>query len=356
MKIGILTVHRAINIGSVMQTYALQEILKKFGHEVFVIDYRQEKVERIDRPEYNFKKRLSFLSHFHPRAFLQYNIIKQNVLKTRTLFDVFLKNNLRLTLPCDKDNIPMDFDIYVIGSDQLWNSNIFGYQDEVYWGNFNHKNDSKVIAYATSTSVRDLKETPEQLILKSLDNFSMISMREIETVDYLNNYLFHRDRAKLVLDPTLVVDKGIWDKFKRGKYSDENYILVYGARPYSKDENALSRQTENFAKRMNCKIIRIGPHLLSDFIDLICNARYVVSSSFHGIAFSLIFNKPLYAIQYGDEQDYRYTNLLRATGGEKMLATIGEKLEPQEYDYSIINKNLNLMRNESKTFLNSICL
>lgn len=354
MKIGILTVHRAINIGSVMQAYALQEILKKLGHEVFVIDYRQEKVERIDRPEFNFNNRMSFLFHFHPRAFLQYSRIKKNVLKTRTFFDIFLKNNLRLTLPCHKDNIPMDFDIYVIGSDQLWNSNIFGYQDDVYWGNFNHKSDSKIIAYATSTSVRDLKDTPEQFILKSLDNFSMISMREIETVDYLNNYLIHKDSVKLVLDPTLVVDKCIWDKFKCGKYSDENYILVYGARQYSKDENALSRQTEDFAKRMNCKIIKMGPHLLSDFIDLIFNARYVVSSSFHGIAFSLIFSKPLYAVQYGDEQDYRYTNLLRAIGGEKMLATIGEKLEPQEYDYSIINENLNRLRNESKSFLNMI--
>jgi hypothetical protein len=351
MKIGVLTVHRAINIGSVMQTYALQEILKGMGHNVCIIDYRQEKVERTDRAKFDFKTRLSFLLHFHLRTFFIYNKIGKATMGVRRPFDSFLNENLNLTEPCDKDNIPTSFDRYVIGSDQLWNSNIFGYQDVVYWGNFNHKTDSKVIAYATSTSVRDLKNTSEEFIKESLSNFCAISMREEETVTYINDKFFPENKLQLVLDPTLVADINIWEKFKKGNYSTEKYILVYGARIYQEDKYALLKQTEDFAKKMGCKIIKLGPPLLSDFIDLICNARYVVSSSFHGVAFSLIFNKPLYAIQYGDEQDYRYKNLLIQIGAEKMLANIGETLNPQNVDYSPINKNLELLRKKSINFL-----
>jgi hypothetical protein len=351
MKVGILTVHRAINIGAVLQTYALQEILKSFGHDAYVINYVQEKVERTDREKYDLKKRVDFLFHLHLRGFLTFGSLKNRVASRYKIFDDFLLQYLRLTPECDKDHIPQDFDAYVIGSDQLWNSNIFGYHDDVFWGNFKRKVESKVFAYADSTTVENIKSSSQEYIIKSLMNFEDISVREKEVADYLNQNFKLDKSVKLVLDPTLTVDKSVWDKMKTGKFSDEKYVLVYAARVYQKDPNAIMNQAKSIADKLGCKVKTLDLHTATDFVDLISNAQYVLSSSYHGVVFSLIFNKPLYAILYGDNQDKRYYNLLHLVGAEKMLANIGETLNPQNVDYSPINKNLELLRKKSINFL-----
>ena len=79
-------------------------------------------------------------------------------------FDDFLENYLHCTPICDQENIPADFDAYVIGSDQVWNRNIFQRQDPIFWGHFNRKEGAKVISYAASTSIQSLKETDKRFI------------------------------------------------------------------------------------------------------------------------------------------------------------------------------------------------
>jgi hypothetical protein len=354
MKVGILTVHRAINIGAVLQTYALQKILRSFGHEVYVINYVQEKVERTDRERYDLKKRLNLLFHLHLRGFLQFGSLSYRVSKRYKIFDDFLKDYLNLTDKCDNKSIPQNFDAYVIGSDQLWNSNIFGYHDDVFWGNFKRNPKSRIFAYADSTTVENLKSSSYDYINKSLMNFEDISVREKEVADYINENFKLNKPAKLVLDPTLTVDKRVWDNMKTGKYSDEKYVLVYAARTYQKDPDAINRKAKVIADELGCKVKTLDLHTATDFVDLISNAQYVLSSSYHGVVFSLIFNKPLYAILYGDNQDKRYYNLLNLVGAEKMLAKIDDEIHPQKLDYSEINKNINEYVQSSRKFLNQI--
>ncbi len=354
MKTGVLTVHRAINIGAILQTFALQELLKNMGNDSYVVNYIQEKVERTDRERYDSKKRRDFLFHGHLHGFLTFNQVKARVAKRRKLFDDFLRDHLQLTEACNANNIPQDFDAYVIGSDQLWNSRIFGYQDPVFWGNFTRKEGSKVFAYADSTTVADLESTSKEFLEKSLQNFDAISVREKEVADYLNATFKLPKPVELVLDPTITAGRKLWDTMRTEKCSGEKYVLVYCARPYQPNPQLVMEKAQKIADRLGCKVKELSMDTASDFIDQISNAEYVLSSSYHGIVFSLIYNRPLYALMYGDDQDRRYVNLLKLLGAEKMLLGINEEAEPQDVDYAPINERIDKMVDKSKEFLNQI--
>jgi polysaccharide pyruvyl transferase WcaK-like protein len=185
-------------------------------------------------------------------------------------------------------------------------------------------------------------------------NFEDISVREKEVADYLNQNFKLDKSVKLVLDPTLTVDKSVWEKMKTGKFSDEKYVLVYAARIYQKDPNAIMNQAKSIADKLGCKVKILDLHTATDFVDLISNAQYVLSSSYHGVVFSLIFNKPLYAILYGDNQDKRYYNLLHLVGAERMLANIDDDVQPQMIDYPPINEKISKLALYSKNFLKQI--
>ena len=160
MKVGILTFHRADNYGAVLQCYALQQAIGSLGHEVFVIDYRQPFIE---------KWYTKCIRTFHLKYFLKLDLkdkwlylseklkydlllrFKEHPLR-RKEFARFRKSFLNLTVPCGND-IPKDFDVFVIGSDMLWARECMGGKlDYVYWGEFNHANTSKIIGYAISTT------------------------------------------------------------------------------------------------------------------------------------------------------------------------------------------------------------
>ena len=321
MKIGILTVHRAINVGAVLQCYALQETLKSLGHEVWVINYVQEKVERTDRPVYSLQGWFRLLGGLHFRSFICYWKEWNKKRKAYHNFDSFLDNYLHCTSPCDERHIPQDFDVYVIGSDQLWNSNIFGYNEKVYWGNFNHPIDSKLVAYAPSTSVRNLEETGKEFVSKSLSKFDMLAVREKSVEKYLNSNFQVKNMVETVLDPTLLVNPTIWKNIEGDKYAGKKYVCVYEARPCRGQFGSLWKKAKILADKMGCDIINfeLYKHSPLDYLDIIRHASCVMTSSFHGVVFSLIYNRPLIAVKYGDEQDERYVDLLRSVGAEDML-------------------------------------
>ena len=358
MKIGILTVHRAINVGAVLQCYALQQSLKSLGHEVWVINYVQEKVERTDRAKLGWKYRLSLLKGLHLRGFFFYHIILDSMKGKFDRFDDFLKQYLHCTDKCDSSHLPTDFDAYVIGSDQVWNKKIFGYPEPVFFGRFAHGKQAKLYTYAASTSLKSILEIPTDWLAESVSNFSKISVREQEAADYLNHQFNLPVPAIKTLDPTLLTQREIWSNFKSIQVPTENYIFVYGARPCTKEPDILMRKARELSARHgNLKIIRMDYNKYSpvDFVDLVRNSSYVVSSSFHGIAFALIFNRPLCAVLYGDEQDYRYKDLLQTLEADVFLTAIDDEIkEIEAVDYSKINENREKIMQLSLKYLRNL--
>ena len=355
MKIGILTFQRAINYGAVLQAYALQETLRELGHDVWIIDYRQPRVERTDRRPYRDDDKIKLLRGFHLRSWWYFDQGKSKTLARRARFDDFLKSYLNLSAPCNLDSIPA-FDIYVIGSDQVWNSAICDGLDSVFWGEFVRPTNSKVVSYAASTSVRDLQKQLQSEVQHLLNNFSSISVREKETCDYLNHYFNLKNAAITVLDPTLLAKKETWDSFDDDTYKNQEYVLCFGARGCLEYPTVLQDKASSLAKLYGCglKTIDFNTDSPVDFVNKFRYAKAVVTSSFHGTAFSLIFNRPLYAVMYGDEQDARYANVLKSFGAEKMLVNLRQEVHPEDFCYSSINAQLDAIRKESLKYLLSL--
>lgn len=356
MKIGILTFHRAINYGAVLQAYALKETLKSLGHDAWVIDYRQPKVENVDRPIYSKEKRLELLMSGHLRSWLRYNKDKKENLAKRMRFDDFTNTYLHLTQPCTASTMPQDFDMYISGSDQVWNHRICGSMDDAFWGNFQKPVKSKMVAYAASTSVSDLQKNTHEELQERLNNFDLISVRENSVCNYLNANYKTTHKITTVLDPTLVANVSIWNTFESGKFDKKQYVLYFAARTYEPNPFIVKEKAKILAKELGCKAIPISlrEHSPSDFVELFKHASYVVTSSFHGVAFSLIFNRPLYAVMYGDEQDGRYVNLLQSVGAEQMLLGVNDTPYPTKDDYFGINQMINQIKQYSINFLNSL--
>ncbi|MCR4768931.1 MAG: polysaccharide pyruvyl transferase family protein [Bacteroidaceae bacterium] len=353
MKIGILTVHRAINVGAVLQCYALQEVLKSLGHDVWVINYQQSEVESSNRPHYSFSKLLSLLFHGHLRSVYNYHNDKKNQIKKNNNFNKFLTEYLHCTSICNIDSIPSDFDVYVIGSDQVWNWNIFKHQDPIFWGKFYRKDNARIISYAASTSIDSLNKTEKEFIEKSLRQFSLISVRERTVAEYMNNSYTLTHKVESHIDPTLIAPMSIWDSFKSEFVPDEPYIFVYAARPYKLNPKLVKQRAEELANKIGCKVVYMSYLLYApvDYVALIRNASAVITSSFHGVAFSLIFNRPLYALAYGDEQDYRYMDLLQSLDAVDRIFPIQNEIKVTEQEYSHINKIIKNKTRESLEYI-----
>lgn len=180
MRIGIITVHRAYNYGSVLQCYALQEYLKRLGHDVWVIDYRQRWTEAVYKP-FSLYYIWQLIKRHDIHAVIGYwrgRRGRRNYCNTANkIFRSFCSKNLHLTSSCRR-KIPQNFDAYIIGSDQLWSYQCVGGEDKIYLGKFKRPKNSKLIGYAISSSTNSLYKMGGKKLKHVLANFDKISLRE----------------------------------------------------------------------------------------------------------------------------------------------------------------------------------
>lgn len=358
MKVGILTFHRAINYGAVLQCYALQETVRALGHDAWVIDYRQPKVEATDRAPLGLKGLWRMMVGLHLRGTLHYRNTSRTLQARRARWDAFLSKHLHLTAPCGSTGIPQDFDAYIVGSDQVLNSAICWGLDPVYWGGFTHPAGSRIITYAASTSVKDLAKHEKADLQSCLANFHRLSFREASVTEHVNE-LFHPVPSSVtVLDPTLTADPAIWDALAVGEkiQKEENYVLYFAARNYNPNPDIMQQKASILAKRLGCDVRRIafGEDSPEQFVNKFRHARAVLTSSYHGVMFSLIFRRPLLAVCYGDEQDARYVDLLTSLGAASCLMKADDEIPDNLVDnYDTIEHNLKDLRPFSLNYLNS---
>lgn len=352
MKIGILTVHRAYNYGSVLQCYALQEYLKSLGHEVWVIDYHQPWTEAVYKPFsfYYINKQIK-----HPITILKYvksySRRKKLAKQRKLMFSSFLKN-FRLTSPCfSSHDIPQNFDRYIIGSDQLWSHSCFGGEDKVYLGFFKHAHESKIIGYAISSNEKSLNIFGKNRLHEIISNFDFLSVREKFVADFLNEKL--DVHVPIVLDPTLLTDSNLWNCLINEKWKSKNYIAIYQARNVVGNRNYLREKAQIFANCLKCEIIDLSQmtYSVEDFISIIKYAKYVLTTSFHATVFSLIMETPCYSIKLEDGFDGRYVDLLNSIGAN--IEVVNMNFVPREFcvDFKLLKKQLIKLRRNSEAFI-----
>lgn len=355
MKTGILTFHRAHNYGAVLQCYALQEVLKRRGHDVRVIDYRQSWIEE-------FYKLLSLrmVGELHGvseiLAYLKKNLKKFLLAPCRSMhFRQFRDAYFNMTSPCTSDTVPQDFDCYVIGSDQLWSLHCLGGQpDTVFMGDFPHPSVSRVIGYAISADMKSV-EAIGPMLNERVSSFYSLSMREAEIASKVTGLTGRK--CDVCLDPTLLTDPDVWTPVINDRWKDRNYVLVYEVRWERSNKGLLRRKAEELASRIGggCEVIDLSTvrYSVRDFVSLFRYARYVLTTSFHGTVFSILFETPFYAFPLWNGYDLRYVELLDSLGARDRLVTADAVLEPSDMDFISIKARLEERRKGSFSFIDN---
>ena len=304
MKIGILTYHRAENYGALLQAYAMMTYLRSLGHEVSFVDYW---------PKYHS----DYFEVFSLKAFMHSSfkskLLKLNRLllmghtlyKRKRTMQEFMFTQLELPKHpkyTDRNLVTEErYDAVIYGSDQIWRKQpeIKTY-NPVYFGKHDIKTKKK-ITYAASMGVLPQKNSEYAILKDYMSHLDSISVREKSLQELVMNLGF--EKVSHDLDPTHLLNQEYWvNKFKLVK-NDKPYALYYKIQD-SFDIQELRRYAKS--KGLNLKVIHSRARCAESeenittasplqFLQLIYGASMVFTSSFHGLAFSLIFQKPFYA-------------------------------------------------------------
>lgn len=371
MKIAITTFHRAYNYGAVLQCYALYHSLKALGHECYVLDYW---------PKYFYNQYYihADFSITHPPVKTWINHLKtKKVLNERNKgFETFLEEYLEL-FPVDitAGQISVGnnkFDLYVTGSDQVWNDRCARF-DRNYFLDFPSAKASNRASYAASFGLKNIPKNLREEYKNRLNGFEAYSVRETDGKNILEELL--GVTASVNCDPTLLLSKCDWNDVASNNVNlSVPYVLVY----YVTKTKKLQKQAYTYARENGCKLVilpcNMGIDVLTgkndksldaelklnaspaDFLSLFKNASYVFTNSFHGTVFSLLYHKQFYSqVRLEDnKQNNRALNLLYKVGLIQQNFDKDAFSTDMNTDWKLVDSNIATMRREGLNYLSAI--
>lgn len=349
MKVALMTIWHEKNFGAEMQCYATVKALRKLGHEVEVIDFRLS-----DMPNLSLKARIArFIAGLSPES-----------KSFRDFWNKYIPSGFHYKTFRQLQERPPVADIFLSGSDQVWNLNITKDKWRAYFLDFGEK-DTRKFSYASSIGEdRWIWQDKRDSVRKLLDSFRSISIREY-TGKVILNQEFGMESTH-VLDPTLL--HGGYDEIVKPEKS--NNSVVYYPLTFNPELDAFSRKLAsrlrfgwidtNSSTKLLGKITWRRTSIV-DWIRNIAEAELVVTPSFHGLAFSLIYHKQFIIVQNAkkDLRSSRIQNLLSSLGLEYRYFSSIEEVESSDVldkpiDYSIVGPKLEKLRQESWNFLKRI--
>lgn len=351
MKIGILTFHNTLNYGSFLQTLGLYNAIKIIGYDCDIIDYKCDAIEKSEFPDFK-------LEGLHPKKILKYFLCTKKLKQKYDCFQFDLKHYVTLSNRYFKNTIAdvnNEYDYFLVGSDILWDLKLTN-NDFAYFLDFVNSSKKK---YSFSTSIGGEwdKETVN-MVRPLINDFQRISIREKTSAQWMKKE-FKDVSIEEVCDPTMLCDQAYWNKLAdAGRLKIKGkYILVY----FPTDE--LIKDAKDYSNKKKLKIICIGlnykyrgmkhvlPPSVADWLQLVRGAEAVFTGSYHGILFSLYFNKKLY-IYYRSNKGHnvRVSDIIELfnleDGCKYSMMNIDKPL-----DYVYINRKLEELRNDSYSVL-----
>lgn len=360
MKIGLITIYHVPNYGSVLQTYATQELLTKLGHEVSVIRYNYYNKRYYEEIGHG----PSFRERFYPLKALLMPCSKAAVLKR------FRNKYLHFTSPFNSRESLFNYDwsgydAFVVGSDQVWNTR-FLHGDPSFLLDFVPSGKPRY-SLSSSFATPTVEKKYESIYKEQLAKFDSISVREQNGVNIIQQQLGINKPVTVTLDPTLLLSKEEWVSQLSIKNHQQRkpYILYYmwayafEPRPY------IYEVVKYFKDKLKCDVVALEgirdskdckelPFIDADnstipeFIDLFNNASMVITSSFHGTAFALNFGKPVVSIVPDNAGDDRQTTLLRQCGADNCIVRIGTDVTTIMPEYN--SKNVEQIISELRSY------
>ena len=365
-SVGIITIHKINNYGSVLQAYALQRACEDLGYKVEIIDYNYpnsfhatKKYASYEDSQPNEPKWIKMLYAFE--------IIKQH-----KGIEAFVKKYQKLSTityndPSELVKDAPHYDVYITGSDQLWNPR-HCHGDPAFLLHFAPDNALK-ISYAASIGTNCIPEELKPQYQKLLNRYAHISVRENSAASVIKE-IVSKD-AIVVLDPTLLLNYKQWNQIAVPKRQyKKKYILCYflnysfNAFPY------VDQLAEYMQKQTGYEIVRVArpPHRLcvphthyrigaspEEFLALVRDAEMVLTTSFHGTAFAVNYGKPVFTVvQDRNASDSRQVSLMHSLGLDNQILSVNDLMPDKNhaiYDFKEEQDRLEILRTNSKKYL-----
>lgn len=365
MKIGIITMHRVVNYGSALQAFATQWALKTLGYDSELIDYEFQKPVKV----YSSRQKIVH-AIVAVRDFLRGSPNK----KKQERFDAFYLDNYALTNDrYTRDSItadPPQYDVYLSGSDQVWNPRFAG--NDINFMLAFVPDDKPKISFASSFATDFIDDAHKKLYAPQLKRYDAISVREQSGASVIKE-LTGKD-AVVCCDPTLLLTKkSVAELALRSSLTiGYKYILVYGLHYMFDPYPYLYDIVNHVSKELKCRVVYLdgrnadlfkknatvvsaaGP---CEFLWLFEHAEFVITTSFHGTAFSLIYDKPFYGVvDKQSKTDSRITSLCVLSRAERSLIDYREKPQVGTDVLKSLKGNemaLNEMRNNAFYYLDT---
>ena len=362
MKIGITTFQWSDNYGAVLQAHALQSVLETMGHSVEIVDYQPRNLGSMVR-RWVAKT---------PRCCAR----KWELRYKEHLFESFRRKYLKRTPETfcsvdDLERIKDRFDVLITGSDQVWNpdwlAQIEGLSD-LFFLSF-AGSQTRRISYAASIGHSEkatMEEAWQKILSAKLKQMDAISVREASGVKLVSE-LCGRTDAVHVVDPTLLLDRAYYETIAGKAKRKSGMLLSYMLHGLERDADAACRQ---IAESQNLHIVKCDVHKTSlhrgyrlpspsGWLREIRDASFVVTNSFHGTVFCLIFHVPFIALLIGGKigsMNSRIVDLLSAVGLTNRILSVGDYVSEKTFngkiDWGYVDEQTVSMRSESIKFFN----
>ncbi len=361
MKVSIITFHNTSNFGATLQCLALFNYLTNLNQDVEVINYLpsyvknkkgvKKELKKIGKAKNKIKallKGLAYLAH------------AKQIKNRDSRFEQFINQNLKLSRVYHESfslkEDPPCADLYICGSDQIWNPVLTGgVFDEAFFLRFT---DGVKVSYGTSMGELAVENYAEEL--KELTgDFSMLSTREHSTAERLSRII--EQPVKTVLDCTLLLNMEDYSRYEEPvNATDKPYLLYYSMQRSAIAETVARRIAELHgldiidispnpmrSLKGSKKMFEIGP---GEFLTLFKNAHYVVTNSFHGTVFSILYKKQFMCTLHSTRGG-RVQELLASLGLTDRIAKDKEGDYIKVIDYEAVYLSLRKLRMESQTYL-----
>lgn len=358
MKIGILTYHRSHNYGALLQAIALRRHLENQGHSAYYINYwplyhkrMYKPVPSLYEPGLGITQRIKGIINDLSLLPLKYRRISK--------FNNFISEHIS-PYCCDMSD---SLDCIICGSDQIWRKQkgLGGEYNPIYFGKGNFSA-SHFISYAGSMGEPNISEKDAMVLRHLFENFDAVSVRE----ENLANKLIEQgivEHPTVVADPTILLGRGAWQEFiaDQPRNIKEEYMLYYKL-AY---DSFIDSDIQKFAQKRNLKLVVLEGSIRredyfnnfltnsdpKEMLNLIANASYVFTSSYHGLIFSLIFGRQVFCAFSGNSS--RAESMLAFLDIKDRLIKKGTKIPDTLIDYSKVSPKLENIAIESREWLNA---
>lgn len=344
MKIKLISIHDiGINFGSTLQACALYDFIKQNGYDdVTVINYKPSYAYHHGKIGQAVKKALFF----------------KDVTTQNKRFKQYYKNHCHLTEEYVDNSLLIkekDADVFIVGSDQVWNEYYDAGRDAAYYLKFTDC--KRKMSYASSVGQIQSDEAIIRL-KKNIEDFRFISVREKPSVEQLHKVGL--EQAIHVLDPVFLQDKEYYlNPVFENEYGD--YLLVYAVNT----DPVMDKVVTEIARRLKLKVVLVGGFIQkykhdfylrdigpSEFVNLINNAKFVVANSFHATAFCIMLNKQ-FALVNPNVSSLRLSDMLDTAGIIDRIILSENDIENalMPIDYGKVNPIIMQLQNMSRQYL-----